>query len=292
MPTYLTPGVYVEEVPAQSKPIEGVGTSTAAFVGLTPGGPVNTPMRLSNWTQFARTFGDPHEPENGPFMPGAYLRTRSMASSRTEGPSAGSCALATTTRLHLPRSRCAPPATRRWKRSGPSRSRRRTGPSMSRSRRSRRPVKPARAKSSPAPTFRLVITAGSDREVFDGLTTKKGRWYIVTKVNAGSKLIRLEETGASLPEAQRIPATGSYELSLPSVPAGQIEAKHFAGDVARREGIGGLAAIDEITMVCAPDLMTLAENGSDAHIRDLQGKMIAHCEKPGTVSRSWMPLRG
>ena len=26
MPTYLTPGVYVEEIPAQSKPIEGVGT--------------------------------------------------------------------------------------------------------------------------------------------------------------------------------------------------------------------------------------------------------------------------
>src|SRR3954452_18010069 len=73
MPTYLTPGVYVEEVPAQSKPIEGVGTSTAAFIGLAPGGPVNTPMRISNWTQFARTFADVHEPDNGRFMPGAYL---------------------------------------------------------------------------------------------------------------------------------------------------------------------------------------------------------------------------
>ena len=34
MPTYLSPGVYVEEVPAGSRPIEGVGTSVAAFVGL------------------------------------------------------------------------------------------------------------------------------------------------------------------------------------------------------------------------------------------------------------------
>jgi hypothetical protein len=42
---YLSPGVYVEEVPAASKPIEGVGTSTAAFVGLAPGRPVNTPTR-------------------------------------------------------------------------------------------------------------------------------------------------------------------------------------------------------------------------------------------------------
>jgi uncharacterized protein len=73
MPTYLTPGVYVEEVPSASKPIEGVSTSIAAFVGLAPGGPVNTPMRISNWTQFAKIFGDPNEPDNGPFMDGAYL---------------------------------------------------------------------------------------------------------------------------------------------------------------------------------------------------------------------------
>ena len=73
MPTYLTPGVYVEEVPSTSKPIEGVSTSVAAFVGLAPGGPINTPMRISNWTQFAKIYGDPVEPENGPFMEGAYL---------------------------------------------------------------------------------------------------------------------------------------------------------------------------------------------------------------------------
>src|SRR3954471_17878772 len=73
MPTYLTPGVYVEEIPAQSKPIEGVATSIAAFVGLAPGGPVNKPMRISNWTQFAKLYGDPSNPDNGPFMDGAYL---------------------------------------------------------------------------------------------------------------------------------------------------------------------------------------------------------------------------
>src|SRR6476661_3782905 len=73
MPTYLTPGVYVEEVPSANKPIEGVGTAVAAFVGLTPGGPVNKPMRISNWTQFVKIFGDPQNPENGPFMEGAFL---------------------------------------------------------------------------------------------------------------------------------------------------------------------------------------------------------------------------
>ena len=79
MPTYLTPGVYVEEIPSASKPIEGVGTAVAAFVGLAPGGPVNTPMRLSNWTQFAKIFGDAQNPDNGPFMEGAYLAHASTA---------------------------------------------------------------------------------------------------------------------------------------------------------------------------------------------------------------------
>src|SRR4051794_18868086 len=73
MPTYLTPGVYVEEVPSANKPIEGVSTAVAAFVGLLPGGPFNTPMRISNWTQFAKIFGDPVDAENGPFMDGAYM---------------------------------------------------------------------------------------------------------------------------------------------------------------------------------------------------------------------------
>ncbi|NET63629.1 MAG: phage tail sheath family protein [Moorea sp. SIO1G6] len=36
MPTYLSPGVYVEEVASGSAPIAGVGTSTAGFVGRIP----------------------------------------------------------------------------------------------------------------------------------------------------------------------------------------------------------------------------------------------------------------
>ena len=34
MPQYLSPGVYVEEVPSSVKPIAGVGTSTAGFIGI------------------------------------------------------------------------------------------------------------------------------------------------------------------------------------------------------------------------------------------------------------------
>src|SRR4051794_22328079 len=37
MPQYLSPGVYVEEIPSADKPIAGVGTSTAAFIGIYAG---------------------------------------------------------------------------------------------------------------------------------------------------------------------------------------------------------------------------------------------------------------
>jgi phage tail sheath protein FI len=40
--SWLSPGVFVEEVPAGSRPIAGVGTAVAAFVGLDPPNPART----------------------------------------------------------------------------------------------------------------------------------------------------------------------------------------------------------------------------------------------------------
>jgi phage tail sheath protein FI len=57
MPAYLHPGVYVEEIPSGSKPIEGVGTSTAAFVGYTTKGPIGEPELISKWDDFDTQYG-------------------------------------------------------------------------------------------------------------------------------------------------------------------------------------------------------------------------------------------
>src|SRR5487761_1295360 len=65
MPQYLSPGVYVEEVDSGSRPIEGVGTAVAAFIGLAERGPTNQPVLVTNWGQFTQTFGD--------FVEGSYL---------------------------------------------------------------------------------------------------------------------------------------------------------------------------------------------------------------------------
>src|SRR5262245_58035256 len=56
--SYLSPGVYVEEVDRGSKPIEAVGTNTVGFLGTCTKGPVNKPVFISNWSQFTNTFGD------------------------------------------------------------------------------------------------------------------------------------------------------------------------------------------------------------------------------------------
>jgi hypothetical protein len=289
MPTYLTPGVYVEEIPAQSKPIEGVGTSIAAFVGLAPGGPVNTPMRISNWTQFARTFSDPAHPENGPFMEGAYLAHAvygffqnggglcwvvRVGAADGEAPARAQVALPAATNPQIEAFRAValegvdgaisleltqePGAKEEGGEGGEE-----------------------KAAPDEGGTYRLVVTAAGQTETHDGLSLKKGRNYIVTKVNAASKLIRLEETGAALPESQRAPATGSYTLVAAAQVPAELAPKEFEGDVARRQGMGALAAVDEITMVCIPDAWTLAKNGDDVQVRDVQGKLIAHCEAMG-----------
>jgi phage tail sheath protein FI len=56
--SYLSPGVYIEEVDRGTKPIEAVGTSTAAFIGESSVGPTNEAVLCTNWSQYCRIFGD------------------------------------------------------------------------------------------------------------------------------------------------------------------------------------------------------------------------------------------
>ncbi len=59
MPEYLAPGVYVEEVSFRSKSIEGVGTTTTAFVGPTRYGPLyDPPDILTSLADYAAVYGD------------------------------------------------------------------------------------------------------------------------------------------------------------------------------------------------------------------------------------------
>ena len=58
MPEYLSPGVYVEEFESGSKPMEGVGTSTAGFIGLSVKGPdIGVPQLVTSFADFRRKYG-------------------------------------------------------------------------------------------------------------------------------------------------------------------------------------------------------------------------------------------
>lgn len=58
MPEYLAPGVFVEETSFRQKTIEGVSTSTTAFVGPTRFGPeTGEPPLLTSFSEFERIYG-------------------------------------------------------------------------------------------------------------------------------------------------------------------------------------------------------------------------------------------
>ncbi|MDO8474615.1 MAG: phage tail sheath subtilisin-like domain-containing protein [Candidatus Rokubacteria bacterium] len=57
MPEYLAPGVYVEEMSIHLKPIEGVPTSTAGFIGPCHKGPIKRATLVTSLADFERTYG-------------------------------------------------------------------------------------------------------------------------------------------------------------------------------------------------------------------------------------------
>ena len=83
--SYLTPGVYVEEVPSANKPIEGVGTSIAAFVGPRSGRagqPADPDLELDAVRERSSATREPRErPVHGGRLPRA-LRLRLLPERR------------------------------------------------------------------------------------------------------------------------------------------------------------------------------------------------------------------
>ncbi len=70
MPEFLRPGVFIIETSFRGKPIEGVATSTAGFVGRAQTGPEGKTTLVTSFTQFVREFGLPY---SNPQNMGEYL---------------------------------------------------------------------------------------------------------------------------------------------------------------------------------------------------------------------------
>ncbi|MFI0806588.1 phage tail sheath family protein [Streptomyces echinatus] len=297
MPSYLSPGVYVEEVASGSRPIEGVGTSVAAFVGLAPTGPLNEPTLVTNWSQYVASFGE--------FTDGYYLAhsvygffqnggtaayvVRVGGSAEGVAPQNGSAGRTPA----VPAESAAPAAL-------PAAEPRQLGTfavtALASGAQGPLSVEVADPEGEgPAERFRLIVRDGDKAvETFDVTAKKTGRNYVVTQVKERSRLIAVTEAA---PTAQ-LARPDNQTLALPAPPAAAAPAHeappgasqdahpgpaHYLGDSADRTGFGGLEAVDEISMVAVPDLMAAYQRGAIdlESVKAVQLGLIAHCELMG-----------
>jgi hypothetical protein len=281
--------VYVEESEAGSRPIEGVGTAVAAFVGFAAAGPVNSPTLVTNWSQFTQTFGE--------FVEGSYLAHAVYGYFMNGG---GSCYVvrigangSTDDGKGKPgkpqaRAELAPAGSGAQGTVGGYRvTALQAGPAGNdltiEVADATQAGAPAAGDGPPEELFKLVVKRGGKSvEEFDAVTTKRGKQNVVTVVNAQSKLIHLEETAAG--GALEKPAKGSVALSGGDLPSpATVAPDDYIGDASERTGFGGLEAVDPVTMLAAPDLMAAYQQG----MLDLEGlqavqqAMLAHCELMG-----------
>ncbi|TYK51326.1 phage tail sheath family protein [Actinomadura decatromicini] len=282
MPTYLSPGVYVEEVASGSRPIEGVGTSVAAFVGFAPEGPLNEPVLVTNWSQYVASFGD--------FADGCYLAHAVYGFFNNGGATCYVIRVGGTARngngaSGAPKQLAAAPEPARLGGFDVAAVPGAAAASVT--------VEVADADGGDKggekadDRFKLVVKVdGSVVESFNVSTKKNTRNYVVTQVRERSKLITVTEAAAG--QLVR-PDNQSVTLAVPAAPAAPtaggeaITPEHYLGDTADRTGFGGLEAIDAVTMVAAPDLMSAYERGvlDLESVKAVQLGMIAHCELMG-----------
>jgi len=293
--SYGAPGVYIEEQPSGSMPIEGVGTAVAAFVGFTerydvgqgdPTDPAGVkPQLVTSWPQFERIYGG--------FVRGAMLPHAVRGFFENGGGKAYICRIPTSDgdAANGGRPTLTLPTTDKP-----------DTPSLQLS-----AVDPGRnlvvevVPPPPAPpqegegegggtsngtgeyTLR-VYEGGALREELGGLQFSGRSTRTVEKtVNDRSKFVRIEVQplqGASL--AERTPAAGRYTLEAPPVSSKSVTPADLVGSESERTGYQGLAIAENVTMVAIPDLVTVAtreDGGIDEEMfLGAQKQLIDFCE--------------
>jgi phage tail sheath protein FI len=207
MAEYLHPGVYVEEKSSGVRPIEGVGTSTAAFVGATAKGIPNKATFVTTWRSFVTKFGD--VTRDGPYLPYAVEQFFNNGGKRcyiVRALSDASSRLATsslTSRETLARSTLEIEAKGKgaW------------GNSLS--------VLVEDGSANPTREFKLVVLYDGELvELFDDLSMDPNSDnYVETAVNDASEFIQVNDLNASTPLTYAT-AMSTAALANPVVPVG------------------------------------------------------------------------
>jgi hypothetical protein len=253
-----------------------VGTAVAAFVGFADKGDFNRPILVTNWSQFRATFGD--------FTAGAYLAHAVYGYFNNGG---GSCYVvriggqgkSNPAVAALPSRAATSMDTVRVTALEPGSAGNETVIEVS----------DVQADAEGADElFNLTVRRGGQTETFENLTMRRGgrgrhAETVLNDVQTGSKLITILDAGAGGTLAERRPQSGTYTLTGGAEATTAISPAEYQGDVSERTGIGGLEAIDEITMVCVPDLMSAVSGGmiTEEQMRGVQTAIISHCESMG-----------
>lgn len=260
MPTYLSPGVYTEEVSSGSKPIEGVGTAIAAFVGFAERGPVHEPVLVTNWTQFTQAFGG--------FVAGTYLAHAVYGYFLNGGGSAYVVRIGAGDAAGRAPAQAAELETDGAGRALALRAAVADGGPVT--------VEVEPASEGTDESFKLVVRHGEAEETYDNVSVRRGPSHVLTAIRR-SKLVTAVEGKAGPLAAPKVGTR--LALAGPAAEA-SLRPQDYIGDPDDRTGFAGFEAMDDVTTLCVPDLMSARAAGliDDDGVKAVQQAMIAHCE--------------
>jgi len=314
MPEYLSPGVYVEEVDRGPKPIEGVGTAMAAFVGFTEKAEyarevdgelvvedlLNRPQLVTNWTQFVERFGS--------FVPSVNLPQSVYGYFSNGGSRCYVVSVRTFPKAEgvLMNAQGKPALTVRARQAGVDgmKLRVRVGnlalpaPAASGKKAASADAEAATEADAPETSGDRGFTLFVEKEATAGgwkpletLTDVK----LQTTVVQGKKQVVLAYKNNKLPKFIELAVleAASLEKAMPreqeqplAIDKKLLEtpvASDFRGDVSERKGVEGLEVLDDVTMLVVPDLMTTmpGQKLDLDMVKAVQSMMISHCERMG-----------
>ncbi len=238
MPEYLSPGVYIEEISTGPKPIEGVSTSTAAFLGMTERGP-EPPQFITSWLDYQRWYGG-YVPDSSYLAYAVQGFFENGGQRCFVGRIIAGQAVGTSGQVGEIIVRAIGRGI--W------------GNNIMIS------VEDATQKTADRDWFRIKIKYNDIEEDYDNLTERVGASNnVITVINTASRLVRV----AWVNDPVRPPNQGPELFGDNGDDFGDVTATDYKGDLdadgipderlGRGRGLEALATIDEINLLVVPD---------------------------------------
>lgn len=277
MASYLTPGVYVEEVASSSATLSAGATAVAAFVGFTAKAPKDDPSDpeglkprlVTNWSQFEGLYGG--------FVPGAMLAHSVYGFFNNGGSLAYIVRIPHTQPADVSGQLALPTGDRSL---GTALEITTAEPNADITVSVSAEPTPDDAADDAPPSYSIDVNEGGKKvESFTGVTLGgiADAMSGSTKVKVATK-VDVDQLAADL---QTIP-TGNFDIVPAAALPVPVPGRAFTGSESARTGINGLTIADDVTMVMVPDLVTAAtkEDGSiDLNMwKSVQLALINHCE--------------